>query len=434
MTNNNPTGFNRVTEWLQQRQARVLNNAFTAAQEIKVLEDQYYDGSPIVYSAEQSKTVYDYLRSLRDRKLLQIRTNLTQFRLNSFVLNQSASETAAAETIQEQAVLDQLNFIESVIGKYRESPEDDLAQAAAMMAEDDGKQLKGALRSPATDTDAQPSSTQIMDPVIMEVEADKQQRNRIGLFGGGLIGGDLDPNYELRVVQELRLKRKQNQVAMRWLVILIFVPLLLGLLSRYLVFDPLLGSYADKYPDRIELDAEIQAEFDLELNNYKERLEVQELLGVIPEMTPEEERERLSDKAVELWQEAREAELRGLKNLLADLTALAIFVGLVYFNRSRLSILRNATNRTFLSLSDTTKVFIFILVTDMFVGFHSAEGWSVILNSLGYHFGLSENEAAVGMFIATVPVFLDACIKFWIFSYLTRFSPASSAVYERMNT
>ncbi|MEO1067896.1 MAG: hypothetical protein AAFW95_02065, partial [Cyanobacteria bacterium J06638_6] len=111
---NNPTGFNRVTEWLQQRQARVLNNAYTAAQEIKVLEEQYYNGSPIVYSADQSKTVYDYLRSLRDRKLLQIRTNLTQFRLNSFLLNKSASETTAsepAEAVQEQAVLDQLQFI-----------------------------------------------------------------------------------------------------------------------------------------------------------------------------------------------------------------------------------------------------------------------------------------------------------------------------------
>ncbi|MBF2076210.1 MAG: hypothetical protein IGS50_20945 [Synechococcales cyanobacterium C42_A2020_086] len=25
-------------------------------------------------------------------------------------------------------------------------------------------------------------------------------------------------------------------------------------------------------------------------------------------------------------------------------------------------------------------------------------------------------------------------IKFWIFNYLTRFSPSSSAIYERMNT
>jgi hypothetical protein len=163
-------------------------------------------------------------------------------------------------------------------------------------------------------------------------------------------------------------------------------------------------------------------------------LAVQELLGIIPELSAEERRDRMTEKATELWQEAREAELNGLKNLLADLVAVGTFAGLVYFNRNRLKILRSATNRTFLSLSNPVKVFLFILVTDMFVGFHSAEGWSVILNGVGRHFGLPENEAAVGMFIATVPVFLDSCIKFWIFTYLTRYSPASSAVYERMNT
>ena len=70
----------------------------------------------------------------------------------------------------------------------------------------------------------------------------------------------------------------------------------------------------------------------------------------------------------------------------------------------------------------------------MFVGFHSAEGWDVILESLAKHFGLPENQAAIKAFIATVPVIADACIKFWIFSYLTRYSPSTSAIYERMNT
>ncbi len=85
-------------------------------------------------------------------------------------------------------------------------------------------------------------------------------------------------------------------------------------------------------------------------------------------------------------------------------------------------------------MGDPTKVFLFILVTDMFVGFHSAEGWNVLLESFTHHFGLPENEAVIQMFIATVPVIIDSCIKFWIFIYLTRFSPSASAIYERMNT
>jgi hypothetical protein len=421
---NNPTGFNRLTQWLKQRQLRVLSNAFAEAQDIKELEDQYYNGDKIAYSQDQSKTVYDYVRSLRDRKLIQIRTNLTQFRLNSFLLNQSATEQAEPTnptSPQDQAVLDQLNFIESVIGKYRESPEDDLARAAAMMEEQDLKLAKGSQRKRSSPADGK-SAAEIMDPVILEADADSQQRKR-GLFGGSLIGRDLDPNYEQRVVQELRLQRQQNQVALRWLALIIIVPLLVGLLSRQFVFEPLLGNFSDKYPDQIQLSNEIQEEFALRLSNYKEQIEIKELLGMTPEMTTEAKQAQLSERATELWREAREEELNGLKNLLADIVALIAFVALVYFNRSRLAILRSATNRTFLSLSDPTKVFLFILLTDMFVGFHSAEGWSVILNGIGNHFGLPENEAAIGLFIATVPVILDSFIKFWIFNYLTRFSP-----------
>jgi hypothetical protein len=70
----------------------------------------------------------------------------------------------------------------------------------------------------------------------------------------------------------------------------------------------------------------------------------------------------------------------------------------------------------------------------MFVGFHSAEGWEVLLESVARHFGVPESRAAINTFIATVPVVLDSCIKFWIFSYLTRYSPSASAIYERMNT
>ena len=414
----------------------MLDNAYGAAREIRLMEEHYYEGNPIAYTPDQNKTVYDYVRSLCNRKLILIRTNLTQFRINSFLLNQSldgAAEAAEGAPTQDQAVIEKLNFIESVISKYRDSPEEELAQAAAMMVEADRHAQPGIGSTKTAEKNPEATVAEVVDPVIIETEADGRRRG-LGFWGGSLLGRKSDPEYEQKIVQQLRLQQKQNQVAARWLAILILVPLLVGLVSRHVVFEPLLGTYSDRNPQQVELNAEIQEEFAQELNQFQEQLEVKELLGLIPEMTPEAKREQMADKATELWREAREAQLNGLKNLLADLVAVGTFAGLVYFNRSRLKILRSATNRTFLSLSDPVKVFLFILVTDMFVGFHSAEGWSVILNSIGHHFGLPENEAAVGMFIATVPVALDSCIKFWIFTYLTRFSPASSAVYERMNT
>ena len=151
-------------------------------------------------------------------------------------------------------------------------------------------------------------------------------------------------------------------------------------------------------------------------------------------MTEEKKHEKLHETAVELWRESRNDALNGLKNVLADGVSLLIFIGLVFFNRDKLRILGSVSNRTFLGLNDPTKVFLFILITDMFVGFHSAEGWEVILESIFHHFGLPESKVVINGFIATVPVIVDSCIKFWIFSYLTRYSPSASAILERMNT
>ncbi len=105
--------------------------------------------------------VYDYVRSLCDRKLLTIRNNLTQFKINSFLLGrplssrpfsdgadiksadisppmlddslsvESAAKAAATvsnasittyESTQESAndVIQRLSFIESVISRYRD--------------------------------------------------------------------------------------------------------------------------------------------------------------------------------------------------------------------------------------------------------------------------------------------------------------------------
>ncbi|MHC5740010.1 hypothetical protein [Nostoc sp.] len=93
---------------------------------------------------------------------------------------------------------------------------------------------------------------------------------------------------------------------------------------------------------------------------------------------------------------------------MADGVAIVVFAGIVYFNRNKLANIRNFSNRTFLSLSDPVKVFIFILITDIFVGFHSAEGWEVLLEGIGHHFGLPESKVVIYTFIATVPVMMDS--------------------------
>ena len=201
-----------------------------------------------------------------------------------------------------------------------------------------------------------------------------------------------------------------------------------------MIFEPLLTQYSEHNAIKIELNEEIRENFMTEFGHFKQSLEVRQLVGTLPQMTQPQTVDMLKEEAVELWRESRAQALNGLKNLLSDGMSLIIFAGLVYLNRDKLIIVRRFLSRTFIGLNDPTKVFLFILITDLFVGFHSAEGWEVLLEGIALHFGLPENKTFIHTFIATVPVMIDSFTKFWIFNYLTQYSPISSAIYERMNT
>jgi hypothetical protein len=109
------------------------------------------------------------------------------------------------------------------------------------------------------------------------------------------------------------------------------------------------------------------------------------------------------------------------------------FLALIYFGRQQMITLKSLIDRVFVGLNDATKVYLIILFTDMFVGYHSSHGWEVLLEGIAEHFGLPSDRNAIFLFIATVPVMMDATFKYLIFNYLTRKSPSAVAVYRTMN-
>jgi hypothetical protein len=67
------------------------------------------------------------------------------------------------------------------------------------------------------------------------------------------------------------------------------------------------------------------------------------------------------------------------------------------------------------------------------VGFHSPEGWTVLLEGISEHLGLPAQQKFIDLFIATFPVILATIFKYWIFRYLNRVSPSSVATLRNMN-
>lgn len=122
-----------------------------------------------------------------------------------------------------------------------------------------------------------------------------------------------------------------------------------------------------------------------------------------------------------------------ISNIFANSLAAIAFITLIIRGKRQLSTVKQFLGEVTYGLSDSAKAFMLILFTDMFVGFHSAYGWEVILKGTLGHFGLPENRQFISLFIATVPVILDAIGKYWIFRYLNRMSPSSVATYREMN-
>ncbi len=514
-----------MSRWIDRSAQTALEEAYQGALTIRAIEEQHFGGNLIMAQPDHGKTVTDYFRTQLDRQLLRVRSSLFKFRLLSlFVSSQAFAAGNLAElpanpsspqlrnsSPLEIDILDKLAFIESVVGSYRQFNDlaglfsDSLPQNREQSQETRSLQAQpddptahdevttttevGLVPDPGVITrfgQAKPMKTVVSQTKSVKSKPPEVMR----LFGGaGKIGKELNPDYEQEVIKELRVRRSQNRMAVRWLLILLLVPLLVQTVTKHLVLGPVFGSYFDRNPIRVELSQEVEEEFLQEFTAYREELEIkrllaksaiqeeqqrqqpaessdspaeevlakaifgrtsdamQDMLSMQPgrfsslisrpgwtEVQAELEEEALQEKAVELWREARQKQLNGLRNVIADSAALVVFLGLLFFGGEKTMAIQGFANRAFLGLNDPSKVFLFILITDMFVGFHSAEGWDVILESLAQHFGLPENQAAIKGFIATVPVIIDSCIKFWIFSYLTRYSPSTSAIYERMNT
>jgi hypothetical protein len=169
------------------------------------------------------------------------------------------------------------------------------------------------------------------------------------------------------------------------------------------------------------------------LKEFKAELEFEGLLSDTEPLTSEELHKRLSEKAEELNQQSQQEGTHAIKNVLADIAGFIGFVLVCLFGQRDIQVLRGFLDEVVYGLSDSAKAFSIILFTDIFVGFHSPEGWTVLLDGIANHLGLPVKENFIMLFIATFPVVLATIFKYWIFRYLNRVSPSSVATLRNMN-
>ncbi len=243
----------------------------------------------------------------------------------------------------------------------------------------------------------------------------------------------LDPEAEANVVAGFRRRRDSTLVSLRILLLLILVPVLVQQISRTYVFSPLVDRFA---PDNAFLTypkPKLEEQAVEKLRVFQAEVEFDALLKGKPLPSREELQAQLAQKADQLKEEADLESTQAIKNVLSDLGAIFGFVLVCLFGQRDIRVLRGFLDELIYGLSDSAKAFAIILATDIFVGFHSPEGWTVLLDGVAHHFGLPARENFIMLFIATFPVVLATVFKYWIFRYLNRVSPSSVATLRNMN-
>jgi hypothetical protein len=244
---------------------------------------------------------------------------------------------------------------------------------------------------------------------------------------------ELDPNSELEIIEEFRVSRYQTAASIKYLLLLIIVPVIINQLSKSVIFSPFIDYFWNEKRTDIFLNASQEERAFSELQRFEEKIHFEILIGQLPPLSQSSIDREIKDKAVELAQYYSHESINAIKNFLSDLLSLIAFCYLIVKGGRQVSVLKSFLNELIYGLSDTAKAFLIILFTDIFVGFHSTHGWEVVLENGLRHFGLPENRDFIFLFIASFPVILDTVFKYWIFRYLNQVSPSAVATYRNMN-
>ncbi|ONK70637.1 uncharacterized protein A4U43_C05F35810 [Asparagus officinalis] len=124
----------------------------------------------------------------------------------------------------------------------------------------------------------------------------------------------------------------------------------------------------------------------LRIERGRFQLEVE--IGKSPPLSEEEVWLELRQKAIELRDEWRLENRRAFANIWSDMVyGISLFI-LIYLNKSKVALLKFTGYKLLNNISDTGKAFLIILITDIFLGYHSESGWQALVEIILDHYGL----------------------------------------------
>jgi hypothetical protein len=401
--------WDSFNHWFFTTPERAILEAYEAAQAIQKIEIEQFGGKKISpKSGNYSENVMAFWRGDLNRNLAIIKVRLAEFKLG-FTLADTADSN----------LLEKLNFIDEIISKY--STQDEASTAA----------LSINVENVTNQADSEEAE------IFKEKEPSATQKK--GVFPRSIgrtfnkIAKDFTPTAEEEFVKNYRTSRTRTRRAVRFLLLLIIIPLLTQHFSKQLLLKPILQHFQSENTPTIFLNLEMEEKALNELKSFERKLQFERLLRQAPELSPEEIKAEVKNKAIEISEEFRYQSSSAISNIFADVISLISFAMVIALSKKDIVFIQSLLDKIVYGLSDSAKAFLIILITDIFVGFHSPHGWEILLEGVAQHLGLPASRNAIFLFIATFPVILNTIFKYWIFRYLSRLSPSALATLKEMD-
>ena len=446
--------LNNLNGWVFKTPEWSLEQAYDAVLMIKAIEDEYFEGQKV----ERGEKPYSDLLFSCFETELNANLNTAQIRLREFQQSRSAlslnsqrpfsfdfpellGRSYSKKVEDYNVLLEKLQFIDDVLLRYNVLiPETEAVfpnNTSLIPLDPDPKPAKsyGQNRPKREEVfypqppDRSDSADSLADSVTSTMRF--VPRSILGTIDR--LRRELDPRAEEEVVKTFRSSKNKTVISLKFILLLILVPLLVHQLSKSFLVGPFVDRFQEEHSTGIFLNIDMEEEGLAELERFENKLDFRVLIHAIPPLSAEEKEAKIQEKAEEIAEDYRERGANAVKNVFADLCSVIAFTLVLFRSKQDLKILKSFIDEIVYGLSDSAKAFIIILFTDIFVGFHSPHGWEVILEGLCRHLGLPESRQFIFLFIATFPVILDTIFKYWIFRYLNRISPSAVATYRNMN-
>ena len=287
--------FRSAQRWFLRTPERALNQAYEAAQMIEAIEREYFGGNLIsARYGSYGDSAMDYFQGELKKYLNLIRVRMAEFRASRSVVRVSDArvmevqvpvadgDELAVNVIDQQALFfRKLRLIDAVQVRYANletSPERviTLANGAASLEPAPASQV---LRSRADQARASQNGGAIASAPPAEGTKAAGLSDRVNVLPRSIlrtvdrIRQDLDPNAEQEVVEEFRASKAKTTAGIRFLLLLVIVPLLTQQFTKTFVVGPVVDWVrAGAEETDVFLNIEMEEEALHELQQFEERL------------------------------------------------------------------------------------------------------------------------------------------------------------------